>query len=251
MPRLSRSGGIPLYLQAVSAIRQLIQDGNLGKGSRLPSLEVMAERFGVARLTMRQAVKCLESEGVLESRRGLGITLVQNQPTPPRMKVYAALDDFMSLSRATVIRPLVQDMVAGCPICPDAPQDRQYRRWIRVHSDSGVPYGYLELYLDRRCYEMKPEEFDSRPTMHVFKEIPELMDGSFRQRLTVRAATAVEARHLGVTPGVPVANVLRVGMLQDGDIFFIAKVVYPGGQLQIDIEILPRGLGAEAVEHPE
>ena len=237
MFKLSRDSGMPLYLQAENAVRHFIQAEGLGKGERLPSLEILADRFGIARLTMRQAIKRLEKEGVLASGRGKGIVVLQEPKTPPKMRVKADFHEFMRLSRTSFIKTLREEDVAGCPLVRDAGRDTAFRHWIRVHSDSGVAYGFLDLYLDKRVYDEAPERFDAEPTMHVTTELPSLAGAVYRQRLTVGTALATEAEHLNITPGTPVAHVLRTGRTGGGDLFFAATVVYPGNQLVIDMDL--------------
>lgn len=237
MFRLTRDSGLPLYLQAENAVRQLIQEENLEKGSRLPTLDILAERFGIARLTMRQAIKRLEKEGVLASGRGKGIIVTQEPKIPPRMHVKADFTEFMSLSRSSAITTLLEEDTIGCPLTGDAPDDIQYRHWVRVHSDSGIPYGYLDLYLDKKVYSESPIRFDSEPTMHVTTELPSLADAVYHQRLTITTALADQAGHLNITPGMPVAHVLRTGRCRDGVLFFAATVIYPGNQLIIDMDL--------------
>jgi GntR family transcriptional repressor for pyruvate dehydrogenase complex len=52
--------------QVVSAIR----DGSLRTGDRLPSEREMVEQFGVSRLSVRDAIRVLETKGLVEVKRG-------------------------------------------------------------------------------------------------------------------------------------------------------------------------------------
>ncbi|MPZ72082.1 MAG: FCD domain-containing protein [Nitriliruptorales bacterium] len=54
----------------VDQIRQLIIDGRLARGERLPSERDLAERFRVSRVTVRDALRILEAHGLLEIRVG-------------------------------------------------------------------------------------------------------------------------------------------------------------------------------------
>ncbi len=54
----------------VDQMRQLIIDGSLAPGERLPSERDLAERFGVSRVTVRDALRILEAQGLLEIRVG-------------------------------------------------------------------------------------------------------------------------------------------------------------------------------------
>ena len=61
-----------LYTEIVHRIRGLIQEDELGPGSRLPAERKLAQQFGVSRNSVREAIKQLEEGGILESRVGAG-----------------------------------------------------------------------------------------------------------------------------------------------------------------------------------
>jgi GntR family transcriptional regulator, transcriptional repressor for pyruvate dehydrogenase complex len=56
----------------VTQILQLMSDGNLTAGSRLPSERDLASQLGVSRPSVREAMRQLELMGVIESRQGSG-----------------------------------------------------------------------------------------------------------------------------------------------------------------------------------
>ena len=58
--------------QVEEQIYEYISQEQLKSGDRLPNEFKLAERFGVGRSTVREAVKLLVSRGVLETRRGSG-----------------------------------------------------------------------------------------------------------------------------------------------------------------------------------
>ena len=76
--RQSRS---PLYLQITEILRQSLSRGIWKPGELLPTISVLAAKYSVAKITVRQAVKILEAEGLLESRRGRG-TMALAPPQP-------------------------------------------------------------------------------------------------------------------------------------------------------------------------
>ncbi len=59
----------------IAAFKQLISEGSLIPGCRLPAERELAESFGVARSTLRQALKVLEIMGVISQRVGDGTYL--------------------------------------------------------------------------------------------------------------------------------------------------------------------------------
>ena len=54
----------------VDKIRELMREGQLKPGDRLPPERELCERFGVSRVTMREALRMLESAGLVEIRVG-------------------------------------------------------------------------------------------------------------------------------------------------------------------------------------
>ena len=52
--------------------RALIQEGSLKPGDRLPSERVLAEQFQVSRSSVREAIRSLELQGLVVSKRGSG-----------------------------------------------------------------------------------------------------------------------------------------------------------------------------------
>ena len=60
----------------VNSIRQSIQSGKLKIGDKLPREADMAEELGVGRSTLREAIKILNTYGVVESRQGEGTYIV-------------------------------------------------------------------------------------------------------------------------------------------------------------------------------
>ena len=53
-------------------IRELVRDGSLKHGDRLPSEREMAERLQVSRSSLREAMRALELQGMVASRPGAG-----------------------------------------------------------------------------------------------------------------------------------------------------------------------------------
>jgi len=65
-------GPIPLYYQLKQRVRNEIERGVYRSGDRLPSETEMIQRYGVSRITVRQALSELESEGIVVRRHGRG-----------------------------------------------------------------------------------------------------------------------------------------------------------------------------------
>ncbi len=66
------------YQQVAEQIHRLIESGVLKPGDRLPPERELAEKFGVSRSSIRDAIRTLEAMGIAESHHGKG-TVVRDQ----------------------------------------------------------------------------------------------------------------------------------------------------------------------------
>lgn len=71
-PSARSNSGYSAWRLITEELRVEISDGRLHSGDRLPTENVLAERFGVNRHTARHAIAALAKDGLVESRRGSG-----------------------------------------------------------------------------------------------------------------------------------------------------------------------------------
>ena len=65
-----------LYEQLAERIRHLILNGALTPGDKLPTERILAQDYGVSRTVVREAVKTLQQDGLVEVKAGLGTFVV-------------------------------------------------------------------------------------------------------------------------------------------------------------------------------
>jgi GntR family transcriptional repressor for pyruvate dehydrogenase complex len=97
-------------------IRRRIVSGELAEGEQLPPEEELTVQFGVARTTLREALRVLESQGLISIRRGRGGGPVVTHPDLG--PVSTALATSLQLQGATVgdldaARRLIETEIAG------------------------------------------------------------------------------------------------------------------------------------------
>ncbi|WUQ32611.1 FCD domain-containing protein [Streptomyces sp. NBC_00239] len=72
------------FEEALEQILQVVRLGLVPGGERLPPERELAERMGISRVTLREVLKVLQDQGLLESRRGrYGGTFVLPRPDTP------------------------------------------------------------------------------------------------------------------------------------------------------------------------
>lgn len=104
-----------LYRQVAEQIRTLIGTGELVVGERLPAERELAERFGISRPTVREALIVLELEGLIQIRMGSGVYIMRQPAAGP-----AALpaDDkdgpFEILQARCIVESAIAEEAARC-----------------------------------------------------------------------------------------------------------------------------------------
>jgi GntR family transcriptional regulator len=95
--RLDPADPTALHEQAAAQIRRAIAEGQAAPGERLPPAGDLAAVLGVNRNTVLRALRLLREEGVIEFRRGRGITVTA--AAPQAAAVLAAARDLLALAR--------------------------------------------------------------------------------------------------------------------------------------------------------
>lgn len=75
--QISRNEHLPARIASQFAER--IHEGTIKPGEKLPTENVMAQTFGVSRTVIREAIAQLRSEGLVETRQGVGAFVIERQ----------------------------------------------------------------------------------------------------------------------------------------------------------------------------
>lgn len=90
--RLVRDDG-PLYRQVTAILRDTIQAKGFPVGAPLPTEAQLAHRFGVSLITVRQALRQLETDGLIQKRAAKAAIVTAHQPRQRQDRGLNRLDD--------------------------------------------------------------------------------------------------------------------------------------------------------------
>ncbi len=93
---------MPLHEQVAGEIRRAIAEGEAGPGERLPPAKDLAAILGVSANTVLRALRLLRDEGLLEFRRGRGVSVAG---TPERGAVVTKTRELLGFARRQGFRP--------------------------------------------------------------------------------------------------------------------------------------------------
>jgi len=101
--KIDHSSLVPLHEQVAAAIRRAIADGEAGPGERLPPARDLAAVLGVNANTVFRALRTLREEGLVEFRRGRGVSVTGIAPA--RSPVVAKARELVAVARRYGFRP--------------------------------------------------------------------------------------------------------------------------------------------------
>ena len=111
-PALDGLRGARLHEGIVLRLRDLIRQGELRHGSRLPPERTLAEQFGVGRSSVREAIRSLELQGLVVTRHGSG-SFVNTQSLDAIATLMAPVNGSGGLEDIFEMRHLLEPQIAA------------------------------------------------------------------------------------------------------------------------------------------
>jgi GntR family transcriptional regulator len=209
LPRipLDRSSKVPLYCQIEEHVRQMLAGKTTGNG-RVFTEQELAERFGVSRLTVRQAITSLVVEGKLVRVRGVGTLRISASVTESLERVRDHFVDWESEGRSVSLQNLdFTGVEAGSGVAGRLriPERTEVQRLVRLWIVDGIPIGLVYFYLHPSIgRRLSPSDVENT---HVREAVSRLLRKPMRgEQVEIEAAVAsrVTAERLQIRPGAPV-----------------------------------------------
>jgi GntR family transcriptional regulator len=233
----------PLYRQLVQALRDDIVAGVYPVGTQLPTEEELTVRFKVSRQTVRQALRELREDGLVESRARVGTTVLPVGARDSYVHEVGSISDLIAL--ANEIRYQVDSSEL---IVSDAEMTKRLggaigQRWLHVQGfryaeQVSKPVCWTEVFIDGD-YAGISRLIGHRPGP-IFELIEDLYGERFaevEQGIKGCAAPAKIASTLGLDEGATMIEVRRSYRLTSGKIAEVAFNLYPAEQFHFKITL--------------
>ncbi len=235
---LDKKSFIPLYYQLADLLRERIADVRLTPGMAIPSEFDLIQEHGISRGTVREALRQLEQEGLIERRKGVG-TFVSAP------KIEHETDRVMGFSRVM--------QMTGKTASARLIEMRKYPAPLSISEKMGLPEGE-NIYLVKRLrfaddeplllehsyfrQEVGEKLLDEDLTRSIYS----LLEGKYHYKLyrsenTLEAQSAKkeEADLLCIEAGNPVLVLRRLVYFDDGTPFEYAKDIYRADRTKFKI----------------
>jgi GntR family transcriptional regulator, transcriptional repressor for pyruvate dehydrogenase complex len=141
-----------LYEQIVQQIEESIVKGDLKPGDQLPAERDLAQRFGVSRTAVREAVKALREKGLVEaySGRGTFITDGTSQAVRHSLDLMVKIGQTEGSNHLAEVRAILEPEIAAlAAVRIQEPELATMREAVSVMDRAGQdPEAYIEADLD-------------------------------------------------------------------------------------------------------
>jgi GntR family transcriptional regulator len=235
-----RQDRTPLFLKVAEVLRQKIIREVYKAGELLPTVNDLMKEFQVARVTVREAIKILESEGLVDPKRGRGTTVLPHKAPARALSVVTKFSELVDLYRGDV--PDLVSLDDALTVLPDGVTTGnsagQYHMIRRIHSRDGQRYCIITLYLAKAIFDKHEEQLRTHLALPVLFDDPDIDISIARQRLLISKCDMESAMHLDLSVGEPVAEVRRILCDADNTILYVADVIYRGDYIQLDMDLL-------------
>ena len=203
----------PVHISIRDDLRMRLSAGEWAAGDRLPSETELAARYGVARMTIRQAIGALASDGAVIRRQGLGTFAADRRPTRTADLLLSFTEEMRRQGRQVETRLISAAVEQPPPAARDALQLRPSAAAVAVRrvrlvdscpivvQNSWLPYARFagldaDPLLDGSLYARLEAQYGVR-----------IMRA--KQAFTAAAAGEPDGAALGLRPSEPVLRIAR------------------------------------------
>ncbi len=226
------SGARPKWLQIAAILRRDIESLACAGETRLPTESSLTDRFGVSLMTLRQALGCLETEGLIERHRKLGTFLTKQASRPRRIQLLGQIDDVFEQQQSTAIR-LLSDLLVSVPepLKTSFPTARKLRRLTRLRYLDGASCSIAINHLRRDVARQIPAELlTEMPVSQIIQHHTTFRIDAMEQELSAQVADPETASQLGIQPLDPVMVIIGTSYDPQGVVLDVARLCYRADQ---------------------
>lgn len=231
---------ISRYIQLATLFRRKVETGTWQLGKQIPTVDMLAAEFGVARATIRQALSILESDGLIERHRAKGTFVTFRPQEALWCQVETNWAGLLNAREGATIEVLAQsysDDVQGL-IHSVGERAQSYLHLRRRHWRNGAPFMVGEVYIDKRLEGRITEDaLKTKTSMRLIADVAGVEVTDARQTLTIGTADGEVAQLLDLALNAPVAIVHRSAVDANGTVVFVGVATYRGDVVRLDLKL--------------
>jgi GntR family transcriptional regulator len=208
---LNKKSPIPLYHQLADIIRAQMRSGEYPAGSRIPSENSLASRYGIGRPTARQATDLLVRKGLLMRKRGSGTFVCKQQKALDLFSLAGTTSAFHKKGISVTTHILKKIRLTSLGHDPENPFSNQNAYFFsRLSSVEHIPVLIEDIYLHETIFNgIDQLDLSQRSLAQIVEEQYYMKPLGGVQNFRIGYLTGKKAQKLEVAPDTPVLTVRR------------------------------------------
>ncbi|KPI18210.1 transcriptional regulator, GntR family with UTRA sensor domain containing protein [Actinobacteria bacterium OK074] len=232
---------LPLWYQVSQSLRASILGRRPQAPLRLPTEEQLAAHYGVSVLTMRQALKELEDEGLITRHRRRGTFIEPGAARGAPIRLLGSVDAIVAQQSGMTSELLAHGPAPVPPELaehfPDLTQAATYHR-LRSDASTGEPTNHARNYVrPELAARIAPEDLVRLPMTKVLRDVVGAPIGRITDTLEARLADPETARLLQVPLLSPILHFTGVTYGTDGRVLDVAVIHYRGDRFSFTVTL--------------
>ena len=222
-------GNKPMYRQIADALRGKISAGELKPGDALPTESSLQEAFNVSRVTVRQALKLLTEEQIVESIQGSG-TYVKEERV--NYDIYQLTGFYEKLADRNVDThsevSIFEVLKADAKLAEKLNLSHDDKVWHvkRVRFIKQKPVNLEETWMPLALFPDLTWEVMENSKYHYVEQIKKLVIDRSEQELVPIMPSQEAIAALSLDPTKPILEKVSRGFLKDGRVFEYSRNVF-------------------------
>ena len=210
---IDRSSPVPLYHQIGEAILDTITRANLNPNTQIPSEEQLGKIFNVSKMTIRQALAKLVSDGVLERRQGAGTFLSEKKIERGGTRLFSLYEDIRNKNLVPTTQVLEQKIVRPSKHVTQKLRlgegDRIFKL-TRLRLANKTPLTVNVAHIPQKsCPDLLEQDLTQGSLFRLLEEKYRIVVKFAAQNIQAIKANAYEARLLRIAEGDPLLYMER------------------------------------------
>lgn len=212
---------LPIHEQISEALRAQIRAGELPVGSQLPTESALMVQFGVARGTVRRALRTLNEQGIVQTLRGKGTYVRSGHPEPSIAQALVGLSEALSYSEKSLTTTVLHQEVVSASSYPEFPVPLEPQEQLffldRVRHLDSVPVARLRNWVRLRLTPgIEQTNFETTSLFTAMDTTAAGHVSSGRRTFEAVLPEADIAKSLQIATTVPLLFLKQVTYLDDG-----------------------------------
>ncbi|KIF73770.1 GntR family transcriptional regulator [Streptomyces sp. 150FB] len=234
---------LPLWYQVSQSLRASILGRTPLDPLRLPTEEQLAAHYGVSVLTMRQALKELEEEGLISRHRRRGTFIEPGARRGAPRRLLGSIDTIVAQQSGELTKLLGQGPapVPGelADYFPGLAEIMSYTR-LRSDSESGEPVNWAHNAVRPDiAARIDPAELEHRPMTKVLRDSVGVRISRVTDTVEARLADPATAELLRVPLLSPILHYTGVTYDEGGRVVDVARIHYRGDRFAFSVTVEP------------